>query len=61
MGAAPAPSARRTYAQSRNTLAVLQAIAHQSLRAPGSTQDFVERFGCRLAALASLHTLLVNS
>jgi two-component system CheB/CheR fusion protein len=45
----------------RNTLAVVQAIAHQSLRTPGSTQDFVERFDGRLAALASAHTLLVNS
>ena len=45
----------------RNTLAVVQAIAHQSLRTPGSTQDFVERFDGRLAALANAHTLLVNS
>jgi len=45
----------------RNTLAVVQAIAHQSLRTPGSTEDFVERFDGRLAALASAHTLLVNS
>lgn len=45
----------------RNTLAVVQAIAHQSLRTPGSTQDFVERFDGRLTALASAHTILVNS
>jgi two-component system, chemotaxis family, CheB/CheR fusion protein len=45
----------------RNTLAVVQAIAHQSQRTAGSTQDFVERFDGRLAALASTHTLLVNS
>jgi len=47
--------------RARNTLAVVQAIAHQSLRTSGSTQDFVERFDGRLAALASAHTLLVNS
>ncbi len=45
----------------RNTLAVVQAIAHQSLRTPSSTEDFVERFDGRLAALAGAHTLLVNS
>ena len=45
----------------RNTLAVVQAIAHQSLRTSKSSQDFVERFDGRLAALASAHTLLVNS
>ena len=45
----------------RNTLAVVQAIAHQSLRTPGSTREFVERFDGRLTALAGTHTLLVNS
>jgi two-component system CheB/CheR fusion protein len=45
----------------RNTLAVVQAIAHQSLRTTKSSQQFVERFDGRLAALASAHTLLVNS
>lgn len=45
----------------RNTLAVVQAIAHQSLRAPGSPADLAERFDGRLRALASAHTLLVDS
>jgi len=45
----------------RNTLAVVQAVAHQSLRTSTSGQQFVERFDGRLAALASAHTLLVNS
>jgi two-component system, chemotaxis family, CheB/CheR fusion protein len=45
----------------RNTLAVVQAIAHQSLRSGGTSEEFVERFDGRLAALASAHTLLVNS
>ena len=45
----------------RNTLAVVQAIAHQSLRTAKSSNEFVDRFDGRLAALASSHTLLVNS
>jgi two-component system CheB/CheR fusion protein len=45
----------------RNTLAVVQAIAHQSLRTSKSSQDFVDRFDGRLAALASAHSLLVNT
>jgi two-component system, chemotaxis family, CheB/CheR fusion protein len=39
----------------------VQAIAHQSLRTSKSSQDFVERFDGRLAALAGAHSLLVNS
>jgi two-component system, chemotaxis family, CheB/CheR fusion protein len=45
----------------RNTLAVVQAIAHQSLRTSKSSQEFVDRFDGRLAALADAHSLLVNS
>ena len=45
----------------RNTLAVVQAIAHQSLRTSKSSEQFVESFDGRLAALASSHSLLVNS
>lgn len=45
----------------RNTLAVVQAITHQSLRGPGSPQDLAERLDGRLRALASAHTLLVES
>jgi len=45
----------------KNTLAVVQAIAHQTLRGRGSADDFVERFDGRLAALATAHGLLVES
>ncbi len=45
----------------RNTLAVVQAIAHQSLRTSRSGEDFVERFDGRLSALASAHSLLVGT
>ncbi|MGB6537073.1 MAG: chemotaxis protein CheB [Xanthobacteraceae bacterium] len=45
----------------RNTLAVVQAIAHQSLRTSASSKEFVERFDGRLQALSSAHGLLVNS
>jgi two-component system, chemotaxis family, CheB/CheR fusion protein len=45
----------------RNTLAVVQAIAHQSLRTAKSSQEFVERFDGRLSALARAHSLLVGS
>ena len=44
----------------KNTLAVVQAIAHQSLRR-GSSEDFIQRFDGRLAALARAHDLLVQS
>jgi len=45
----------------RNTLTVVQAIAHQTLRGTKSTQEFVERFDGRLAALAGAHNLLIDS
>jgi two-component system CheB/CheR fusion protein len=45
----------------KNTLAVVQAIAHQTSRNTSSNKDFVERFDGRLAALASAHGLLVES
>jgi two-component system, chemotaxis family, CheB/CheR fusion protein len=45
----------------RNTLAVVQAIAHQSMRTSKTSEQFVERFDGRLSALASAHSLLVNS
>ncbi len=45
----------------RNTLAVVQAIAHQSLRTSKSSEEFVQQFDGRLSALASAHSLLVNS
>ena len=45
----------------KNTLAVVQAIAHQTLRRAPSNADFVERFDGRLTALARAHDLLVKS
>jgi two-component system CheB/CheR fusion protein len=45
----------------KNTLTVVQAIAHQTLRTSPSAEDFVERFEGRLAALASVHNRLVQS
>lgn len=45
----------------KNTLAVVQAISHQSLRGAGSKEDFVVSFDGRIAALASAHNLLVDS
>jgi two-component system, chemotaxis family, CheB/CheR fusion protein len=45
----------------RNTLAVVQAIAHQSMRTSKTSEEFVQRFDGRLSALASTHSLLVNS
>lgn len=45
----------------KNTLAIVQSIANQTLRHSGSREDFVERFSGRLAALASAHNLMVQS
>jgi two-component system, chemotaxis family, CheB/CheR fusion protein len=45
----------------KNTLAVVQAIAHQTQRAGGSGEDFVRALDGRLAALASAHDLLVET
>jgi two-component system CheB/CheR fusion protein len=45
----------------KNTLTVVQAIAHQTLRNTKSNKEFVERFDGRLAALAAGHGLLVES
>jgi len=42
-------------------LAVVQSIAHQTLRSSPSPEDFVERFSGRLSAMASSHRLLVQS
>jgi two-component system, chemotaxis family, CheB/CheR fusion protein len=44
-----------------NTLAVVQAIARQTLRHAPSDGDFVARFDGRLAALSRAHNLLVES
>jgi len=45
----------------KNTLTVVQSIAHQTLRSTRSSADFVERFDGRLQALARAHNLLVES
>ena len=45
----------------KNTLAVVQAIAHQTEVTSTSPAQFVERFSGRLAALATAHGLLVQS
>jgi two-component system CheB/CheR fusion protein len=45
----------------KNTLAIVQSIANQTLRNTGSREDFVERFSARLAALGAAHGLLVQS
>ncbi len=42
----------------KNTLAIVQALAHQSLRRTKTSEDFVESFSGRLQALARTHTLL---
>jgi two-component system, chemotaxis family, CheB/CheR fusion protein len=45
----------------KNTLAVIQAIARQTLRSSESNEDFIEQFDGRLAALSRAHSLLVES
>lgn len=44
----------------KNTLAVVQAIAHQTQRSSKSFDEFTDRFDGRLAALAAAHSLLVD-
>lgn len=44
----------------KNTLAVVQSIAHQTQRNSKSFDEFTERFDGRLAALAAAHSLLVD-
>ena len=45
----------------RNTLTVVQAIAHQTLKTSESNKEFVELFDGRLVALGNAHGLLVES
>jgi len=45
----------------KNTLAVVQAIAHQTLRSSKSNKEFVQSFEGRIAAMGSAHDLLVQS
>lgn len=46
--------------RSKNLLAVIQAMARQTARHAGTTDDFLEQFGARLQALAASHDLLVQ-
>ena len=46
--------------RSKNLLAVIQAMARQTARHTGSTEEFHEQFGARLQALATSHDLLVQ-
>jgi PAS domain S-box-containing protein len=45
----------------KNTLAIVQAVAQQTLRFAPSPGDFVESFGGRLQALSRAHTLLTQT
>jgi two-component system CheB/CheR fusion protein len=45
----------------KNTLTVVQAMAHQTLRTSSSPESFVERFDGRLDALAVAHKWLIQS
>ena len=45
----------------KNTLATVQAIAHQTLRGAASPQHFAEAFESRLMALSKTHNALTNS
>jgi len=45
----------------KNTLTVVQSIAHQTRRFSKSYEEFTDRLDGRLAALAAAHTLLVDS
>ncbi|MBV9250795.1 MAG: PAS domain-containing protein [Acetobacteraceae bacterium] len=45
----------------KNTLAMVQVIAHQTRRASSTPEEFVQRLDGRLAALASAHDLLMQS
>lgn len=45
----------------KNTLAIVQALAQQSLRHSGGTKEFVENFSGRLGALARAHTSLAQT
>ena len=45
----------------KNTLTIAQSIASQTLRYTRTREEFVERFGGRLAALAASHDILTES
>lgn len=45
----------------KNTLAIVQSIANQTMRSTRSREDFVTRFSGRLAALSASHDILTQS
>jgi two-component system, chemotaxis family, CheB/CheR fusion protein len=45
----------------KNSLAIVQAVAHQTMHNSPSAEEFTERFDGRLLALAEAHNLLVES
>jgi two-component system CheB/CheR fusion protein len=45
----------------KNTLAVVQAMAHQSMKGSSSNEEFIKRFDGRIAALSEAHNLLVET
>jgi PAS domain S-box-containing protein len=52
---------RELQHRTNNLLAVIQAIAHQSLSGPGSIEQMRSAFDARLQALSRAHRQLVNS
>lgn len=46
--------------RSKNLLAVIQAMAHQTARHTGTIEQFLERFSARVQALSRSHDLLVQ-
>ena len=44
----------------KNMLAVVQAMAHQSMKGSASQEEFIKRFDGRIAALSEAHNLLVE-
>jgi PAS domain S-box-containing protein len=46
--------------RSKNLIAVIQGIAHRTVRTAVSLQDFEARFNRRLTALAASHNVLIN-
>ena len=44
----------------KNMLAVVQAMAHQSMKGSPSKEEFIKRFDGRIAALSEAHNLLVE-
>lgn len=45
----------------KNTLTVVQSIVQQTWRSTGNSDDFIDKLGGRIAALANAHNLLVES